>query len=49
LRFLAQAETAPDAALPLLRGDFLEGFHVKDAPEFEDWMARERERYRASD
>ena len=47
LRFLSHAETAPDAALLLLRGDFLEGFHLKDAPEFEDWMARERERYRA--
>lgn len=38
---------APEATLPLLRGDFLEGFHVKEAPEFEDWMMRERERYRA--
>jgi DNA-binding SARP family transcriptional activator len=47
LRFLTQAQTAPEAALPLLRGEFLEGFHVKDAPEFEDWMTRERERYRA--
>ena len=47
LRFLSHAETAPENALPLLRGDFLEGFHVKDAPEFEDWMMRERERYRA--
>jgi len=47
LRFLSNAETAPEAALPLLRGDFLEGFHLEDAPEFEDWMTRERERYRA--
>jgi DNA-binding SARP family transcriptional activator len=47
LRFLAQAETGPEAALPLLRGDFLEGFHLKEATEFEDWMMRERERYRA--
>jgi DNA-binding SARP family transcriptional activator len=47
LRFLAHAESEPQAAVPLLRGDFLEGFHVKDAPEFEDWMARERERYHA--
>jgi len=45
LRFLASAQTEPQTVLPLLRGDFLEGFHVKDAPEFEDWMARERERY----
>lgn len=47
LRFIKEAETTPDDALPLLKGEFLEGFHVKDAPEFEDWMARERERYRA--
>lgn len=47
LRLAQQAQSAPDAALPLLRGDFLEGFHVKKAPEFEDWMTREREHYRA--
>jgi DNA-binding SARP family transcriptional activator len=47
LRLVQQAQSAPDDALTLLRGDFLEGFHVKDAPEFEDWMTRERERYRA--
>ena len=47
LRFLALAESAPDTAVPLLRGDFLEGFHIKAAPEFEDWMARERDRYHA--
>lgn len=47
LRLAQQAHVAPDEALPLLRGDFLEGFHVKKAPEFEDWMTRERERYRA--
>ena len=47
LKLAQQAQTAPDEAIPLLRGDFLEGFHVKDAPEFEDWMTRERERYRA--
>lgn len=47
LRFMKDALTAPDDALPLLRGEFLEGFHVDGAPEFEDWMSRERERYRA--
>ncbi len=47
LRFAAGAERTPDDALALLRGDFLEGFHVEDAPEFDDWMTRERERYRA--
>ena len=46
LRFQARAPDAPDEALPLLRGEFLEGFHIKDAPGFEDWMMRERERYR---
>lgn len=29
-------------------GPFLEGFAVPDAPEFEDWLARERERLRAA-
>lgn len=47
LRLAQQAQSAPDEALSLLRGDFLEGFHVKKAPEFEDWMTREREHYRA--
>lgn len=47
LRFAQQSQTAPDDALPLLRGDFLEGFHIKKAPEFEEWMAYERRRYRA--
>jgi DNA-binding SARP family transcriptional activator len=47
LRLTKQALTAPEDLLPLLKGDFLEGFHVEDAPEFEDWMTRERARYRA--
>jgi len=47
LRVLSQSEAAPETVLSLLQGDFLEGFHVKEAPEFEDWMMRERERYRA--
>src|SRR5439155_1011511 len=33
-------------ALELLRGDFLEGFHVDDAPAFDDWMEAERLRLR---
>jgi len=33
-------------ALELVRGDFLEGFHVEDAPAFEDWMGTERARIR---
>lgn len=28
------------------RGDFLEGFYVRDAPEFEEWMLLERSHYR---
>jgi len=33
---------------PGTAGPFLEGFAVPDAPEFEDWVARERERLRAA-
>ncbi|MDP1548090.1 MAG: tetratricopeptide repeat protein [Anaerolineales bacterium] len=33
-------------SLRLYRGDFLEGFHVRDAPEFENWMLTERARLR---
>ena len=33
-------------ALALYRGDFLEGFSLVDSPQFEDWAASERERYR---
>src|SRR5882762_445040 len=33
-------------ALELLRGDFLEGFHVDDAPAFDAWMEAERSRLR---
>jgi predicted ATPase/DNA-binding SARP family transcriptional activator len=33
-------------SLHLYRGDFLDGFHVRDAPEFEDWMLAERARLR---
>jgi DNA-binding SARP family transcriptional activator len=47
LRVAAGAESAPEEVLPLLQGDFLEGFHVKGAHEFEDWMERERGRFRA--
>lgn len=44
LRFVAVAERAPHEAVLLLRGKFLEGFHVDEAPEFEEWMAAERRR-----
>jgi TolB-like protein/DNA-binding SARP family transcriptional activator len=30
------------AAVATYRGPFLEGFHLGDAPEFEEWLARER-------
>ena len=33
-------------SLRLYRGDFLEGFHVRDAPAFEDWTLTERARLR---
>lgn len=33
-------------AVALYRGDFLEGFHVPDAPAFEEWALLERERLR---
>ena len=36
----------PIAAVGLLRGEFLEGFHVDDAPAFEEWAAAERTRLR---
>lgn len=45
LRFVASADATPEDALALLAGDFLEGFHVENAPEFDSWMAQERERY----
>lgn len=32
------------AAVSLYRGEFLEGFHVRGAPTFEEWMLLERER-----
>jgi DNA-binding SARP family transcriptional activator/predicted ATPase/Tfp pilus assembly protein PilF len=34
------------AALGLYRGDFLDGFLVRDAPDFEDWLLTERARLR---
>ena len=33
-------------ALELIRGEFLEGFHVDDAPAFEDWMDTQRAQIR---
>lgn len=51
-RFEAHLGTGDlDAALELYRGDFLEGFHVRGAPDFERWMdgMRARLRRRARD
>lgn len=47
IRFAALATDKPEEAAMLLRGDFLEGFTVDDAPGFEDWATRERSRWRA--
>jgi DNA-binding SARP family transcriptional activator len=33
-------------AVELYRGDFLEGFYVRDAPDFEDWTLAQRARLR---
>ncbi|CAG0941786.1 partial Putative HTH-type transcriptional regulator, partial [Anaerolineae bacterium] len=34
------------SAIELYRGDFLDGFHIRDAPEFEEWVLAQRERLR---
>lgn len=36
------------AALDAYEGEFLAGFHVGEAPEFEDWLHAERNRFRES-
>lgn len=46
LEFARLCDTGQLRALELLRGDFLEGFHVDDAPEFDSWMEAERARIR---
>jgi DNA-binding SARP family transcriptional activator/predicted ATPase len=48
---LTAANELPDveasaAAVTLYRGDFLEGFSVKEAPAFEEWVLLQRERLR---
>jgi predicted ATPase/DNA-binding SARP family transcriptional activator len=55
-RFAAHAGTLPtpatiqslQAALAVYRGDFLEGFYVRDAPDFEQWVLSQRAHYRES-
>lgn len=41
-------ETSPtaQATLALYRGDFLEGFYVREAPDFEQWLLLQRVHYR---
>ena len=39
LAFRDQQQRDPEAALALVRGGFLEGFAVEDAPDFEDWAS----------
>ena len=44
----AQPAVRLQAAADLYRGDFLDGFYIRNAPEFEQWQLAERERLRAS-
>lgn len=46
-RFDTAAERDPEKAVSVYRGDFLEGFAVQEAREFDDWASTERERYRS--
>lgn len=45
LEFERVAATDRDRALALLRGEFLEGFTLDDAPAFESWLTDQRERF----
>jgi DNA-binding SARP family transcriptional activator len=53
-RFLIGASQSPtpetisslQSALALYRGDFLEGFYVREAPDFEQWVLVQRAHYR---
>jgi DNA-binding SARP family transcriptional activator len=47
LAFDAAAGIQPRRAISFLTGDFLEGFGLSDAPAFDEWVAGERDRYRA--
>src|SRR5204862_7633021 len=42
--FLAARDLA--AAVTLIKGEFLEGFSIKGASQFDDWMTAEREHWR---
>jgi DNA-binding SARP family transcriptional activator/predicted ATPase len=45
---LGDALAVLQARADLYRGDFLEGFHVRNAPDFEQWLLVERERLRSA-
>jgi DNA-binding SARP family transcriptional activator len=42
LEYRRLVESKPSAAIELLRGEFMEGFAIGDAPAFEDWVSNER-------
>ena len=44
----AASVLAAQEALSLYRGDFLEGFYVRDAPDFEQWQLGQRAQFRES-
>ncbi len=41
----APAPSQLQQAIALYRGDFLDEFYIRQAPEFEDWMAQQRTQY----
>lgn len=45
LAFERLAQDDPIAAASIPKGDFLEGFTLPDAPDFDDWAARQRSRF----
>jgi DNA-binding SARP family transcriptional activator len=45
VEFERTVSTDPTRAASLLRGEFLEGFTLSDAPEFDQWALRERRRF----
>jgi len=47
LSLVRVADEDPARALTMLRGEFLEGLTLEDAPGFEEWVAVERRRFRA--
>lgn len=45
-RFTGQHAEKLQSALSLYRGEFLEGFNLKDSPEFDRWQALKRDEFR---